>query len=123
VVCFKHHDWSLELSEAIKIRNPEVRFVEIDRHQDKLQTVWSKIVHKVAIAVNSLFPKHLRVCAHASNDKTLQLGYKTKSLAAQYHYDRVIAHNLGAFYPAMKLKEKNNVLLQLDVEDFHPGEA
>ena len=31
VLSFKHHDWTLELTEAIKRRNPEVHFIEIDR--------------------------------------------------------------------------------------------
>lgn len=123
VLCFKHQDWSLELSEAIKNKNPEVHFIEIDRHVDIYQTLLSKIIHKVSIAFNSIFSKNLKVFAFASNDKTLQLYLKTKSLSKKNNFIRVIAHNLGAFYAAVKLSEEKCIALQLDIEDFYPGEA
>lgn len=123
VLCFKHQDWSMELSEAIKIRNQEVHFIEIDRHVAVFQTILCKITHKFSIALNGLFPKNFKVCAFASNDKTQQLWLMTKSLYNKHNFSRVIAHNLGAFYAAVELSEKKDIALQLDIEDFYPGEA
>src|SRR5690606_13063183 len=98
-------------------------FVEIDRHVHVFQTLLFKITHKISIAFNALFANNLKVCAFASNDKAPQLWFHTKSLVKNYHFSRVIAHNLGAFYPALQLSEKNNMQLQLDIEDYYPGEA
>lgn len=123
VLCFKHQDWSLTLSEEIKLKNPEVHFIEIDRHVHVFQTLLFKIIHKISIAFNGLFSKNLTVSAFASNDKAPQLWFHTKSLVKNYHFNRVIAHNLGAFYPALRLSERNNLQLQLDIEDYYPGEA
>lgn len=123
VLCFKHQDWSLELSEAIKKSNPEVAFIEIDRKQEALQTIISKIVHKVAILLNSWFPKQFKVCAFANTDKALQLWFKTRSLQKRLKYSTIIAHNLGAFYAAVKASEQKEIDLQLDIEDYYPGEA
>lgn len=123
VICFKHKDWSLEPSEGIKQRNRDVNFVEIDRHSSIYQTLVSKFLHKTAIIFNGWFSKKLAVCAYASNDKSYQLYMETMALAKTHDFHRVIAHNLGAFYPALKVSRRYNVPLQLDIEDFYPGEA
>jgi hypothetical protein len=123
VLCFKHHDWSLALSEAIKTRNEDVRFIEIDRQQSVLETLKAKLLHKLAIAINSLFKKYVKVCAFASNDKTPQLVIRIKQLQKKQQFQGIIAHNLGAFYPAVITSQSQNATLQLDIEDFYPGEA
>lgn len=123
VLCFRHQDWSFPLSEDIKSRNPEVKFIEIDRKQEVGQTIISKIVHKGAIFLNRNFKTNFKICAFANNDKALQLWRKTKALEKKSEYSRVIAHNLGAFYAAVKLSEKKDLFLQLDIEDYYPGEA
>ncbi|SDB65073.1 hypothetical protein SAMN03097699_3043 [Flavobacteriaceae bacterium MAR_2010_188] len=123
VLCFKHRDWSLELSKAVKQRNPEVHFIEIDRNKVLSETIICKIVHKGAIILNSIFNKNFKISAFANNDKALQLWFHTKSISQNVEFSRVIAHNLGAFYPAVKLSEKKTLVLQLDIEDYYPGEA
>ncbi|MBJ7879159.1 hypothetical protein [Gelidibacter salicanalis] len=123
VLCFKHQDWSLELSETIKSNNPEVKFIEIDRKTAFIETIFCKFIHKAAISVNSRFPKHFNVCAFANSDKALQLWLRAKVLQKKTKFSRVIAHNLGAFYPAVKVADKKDTVLQLDIEDYYPGEA
>lgn len=123
VLCFKHYDWSLELSEAIKSRNPEVKFIEVDRKKEALLTIASKSVHKAAILANTFFPGNFKVCAFANNDKAWQLWNKAKDFQKGIKYSRIVAHNLGAFYAAAKLSEKQDITLQLDIEDYYPGEA
>lgn len=123
VLFFKHKDWSLELSEAIKLRNPEVHFIEIDRYVLVFQTMIAKAIHKIAILFNRLISKSFKVCAFASDDKAPQLWFMTKKLSKKYNFSHVIAHNLGSFYAAVKLSDKMKVRLQLDIEDYYPGIA
>jgi hypothetical protein len=123
VLCFKHHDWSLALSEAIKARNEEVRFIEIDRQQSVFETLKAKVLHKLDIAINPLVQKRFEVCAFASNDKTPQLVFRTKQIQKRHKFERIIAHNLGAFYPAVIASQSQSANVQLDIEDFYPGEA
>ncbi|WP_407556133.1 hypothetical protein [Winogradskyella sp. 4-2091] len=123
VLSYIHHDWTLELTEAIKIRNPEVQFVEIDRKNKVLQTVQFKIKHKLAILLNSVFLNSFKIAAYASNDKAPQLWLAAKKMAREFAFSRVFAHNLGAFYAAVKLSDNSQVSLQLDIEDYYPGEA
>jgi hypothetical protein len=123
VLCFKHHDWSLALSEAIKARNEDVRFIEIDRQQRVFETLKAKVLHKLAIVINSSVQKRFKVCAFASNDKTPQLVFSVRKLQKQHEFQHIIAHNLGAFYPAVIASKSQKTKLQLDIEDFYPGEA
>ncbi|MCK7590230.1 hypothetical protein M0G43_06575 [Subsaxibacter sp. CAU 1640] len=123
VLYFNHNDWSFELSESIKVRNPEVHFFGIDRHHALLQTILCKVIHKISIGLSRLFLKHFSICAFANNDKALQLWFKARMLHKKHHFKRVIAHNLGAFYPAVKLARIKSLDLQLDIEDYYPGEA
>ncbi|RXJ46044.1 glycosyltransferase family protein [Gelidibacter gilvus] len=123
VLCFKHHDWSSELSEAIITRNPDVQFIEIDRKKAVFQTLKSKLAHKAAILYNSKAPQNFKICAFANNDKALQLSDTAQMLSEKTNYSRIVAHNLGAFYAAVKLSEQKGIALQLDIEDYYPGEA
>lgn len=123
VLFFKHQDWSLQLSEDIKLRNPEIEFIEIDRKKEVFQTIAVKVIHKIAILINDIFNKSFKVSAFANSDKALQLSFKIYDLQKKTKFSRVIAHNLGAFYPAVKLSKKKDLALQLDIEDYYPGEA
>ncbi|WP_179022246.1 hypothetical protein [Winogradskyella forsetii] len=123
VLSFKHFDWTLELTEAIKNKNPEVQFIEIDRKKKLFQTLLSKVVHKSAILMNKFFLNSFKVSAFASNDKAYQLWSETKKLSKNIKFNCVIAHNLGAFFAAVKLSENKDIFLQLDIEDYYPGEA
>jgi len=122
VICFEHDDWSLEPSKKIQGRNAEVDFISVNRHKEFYTTLISKLYHKIAIFLNPLFHQNTKIAAFASNDKTPQLYFKVKKFYHKNKPDRVIAHNLGAFYPALQLAQKTGCKLQLDIEDYHPGE-
>lgn len=79
-------------------------------------------MHKLAIAVNPFFKSNLRIAAYAHHDKTYQL-WKFLYIHSKKHFiKRVIAHNPGAFYPAIRFYNKTGIAYQIDVEDYHPGE-
>lgn len=121
VVSFQQQDWSRALTDKIIARNQDVHFLQINRKELFISTVFSKLVHKAAIFFNPYFKTSLKVVAYAHNDKSYQLKYFLYKLKNK-NFHRVIAHNLGAFYPAYCYAKNNGVKLQLDVEDYHPGE-
>lgn len=123
VICFKHNNWSSKLSTLLKEKNTDVHFTEIDRKKLFFQTVWCKIIHKAAIFLNKFFKKNYLICSFASDEKALQLSLNTALLDNSIIFYRVIAHNLGAFYAATKYATKHNIDLQLDIEDYYPGET
>lgn len=123
VLCFEHQDWSAELSQKIRDAHPEVDFITIDRKKKVVATLMAKVWHKLCIFINPWFQKYVKVTAYASNDKTPQLLWEAKTLCKKTQFSTIIAHNLGAFYPAMKAAQHYGARFQLDVEDFYPGEA
>ena len=122
MICFEHNDWSLEASNTIVSHNTDVEFITINRHRNVLETLRSKVYHKIAIILNPFFKSNQRIAAYASNDKTAQLLFRAKRYAAKHKLHRVIAHNMGSFYPALVIANSSNAKLQLDIEDYHPGE-
>lgn len=122
VLCFEHEGWSLKPSREIIKKNTEVNFVVIKRRDEYIKTLFSKLLHKMAIYLNPFFKSNLKIAAFASNDKTPQLLFEAHQLLARNKFDRIIAHNLGAFYPSYRISEKYRSKLQLDIEDFHLGE-
>ncbi|MEO6348088.1 MAG: hypothetical protein ABIO60_09300 [Aquaticitalea sp.] len=123
VFCFEHDDWSKPISKSIMDRNKQVEFVVINRHQQIIATLVSKIIHRSARILNPLFKSSNWICAFASNDKTPQLFFKLFNLPKKQQLGRIVAHNLGSFFPATYLAQQKRQKLQLDIEDFHPGEA
>jgi hypothetical protein len=122
VIYFAQTDWSAALTEQIIARNPEVNFIRIDRKAKAGLTILSKLTQKLAIVLNPLLKNKLSVAAFASNDKTFQLLHIAKRISRRNNFSSIIAHNLGAFYPAYKVAGKRSQL-QLDIEDYHPGEV
>ncbi len=123
VICFKHNNWSRKLSMLLKEKNSDVYFIEIDRKKLFFQTVLCKVIHKTSIFLNKFFKQNYLICSFASDEKALQLSLNTSALDNSINFYRVIAHNLGAFYAASKYAAKNNIDLQLDIEDYYPGET
>lgn len=122
VICFFQQDWSKQLSLQIEERNPDVTFYKINRREAIFNTLLSKLIHKIANLLTPLLKHKLWVAAYASHDKTFQLERLAKKITKQRNYHAILAHNLGAFYPAFKALSKI-CRLHLDIEDFHPGET
>ena len=121
VICFFQQDWSKQLSLQIEERNPNVTFYKINRKEAIFSTLLSKLIHKIANLVTPILKHKLWVAAYASHDKTFQIERLAKKITKQTDYHTILAHNLGAFYPAIKALSKK-CRLHLDIEDFHPGE-
>jgi hypothetical protein len=78
------------------------------------------LISKLSIFLNKIFRKSLKLNAYAHNKRTWQL---VKALKKQKgDFNLVIAHNLGALYPAYKFVKKKNIPFAFDIEDYHPGE-
>jgi len=100
-------------------KNTEVNFFVIDRQKRFFSTLVSKLVHKMAIIVNPFFKNNILVASYATNDRTCQLYQVAKKVIKNHKISRVIAHNLPPFYVATALALKNDLKLQIDVEDYH----
>lgn len=62
----------------------------------------------------------LKLTSYASSKRSYLL---EKALnCSSTKFDLVIAHNLGALFPAYQFSQKHNIPFGFDVEDYHPGE-
>jgi len=138
VVQYKLGNWSDNKSEQLKevvsgektvvsdelrganAKKREVEFIEIDA-TSKRKISWLKwgILEKLAQRVYPLFKNNLFINALASSRRSLQLVNVLKKTEKP---DLIVAHNLGALYPAYLLSKKWRIPFIFDVEDYHPGE-
>lgn len=122
VISYYHADWSYELTKKIESSFPKVKFYTLDYRYKNFKQILFKLIHLFAIQLNFFFPNNLFIQALALNNKSFKLKFLTKKLSAKNNYDRIIAHNIGTFYPAYICLKKYAVDLQIDIEDYHPGE-
>ncbi len=138
VVQFKLGNWSDNKSEQLKevvggeklvvsdelrgtnTKKREVEFIEIDA-TSKRKLSWLKwgVLEKLAQRIYPLFKNNLFINALASSRRSLQL---VNVLKKSEKADLIVAHNLGALYPAYVLSKKWHIPFIFDVEDYHPGE-
>lgn len=122
VISYYHADWSFDLSKKIEQSMPEIKFHTINRTQNRFNKFIFKFIHLIAIKLNYLIRENVYLQALALNDKSLELTIISNKITAKNNFSRIIAHNIGAFYPAYYSSKKHFVDLQIDIEDYHPGE-
>ena len=118
---FKLGNWS-DKTEQGHLRNlPGIKPIYLSATKEPFFTwVISTIVWKLSVFFNKYYKSSLKPCAYAHNKRTWQLVKANKKLKESF--DLVIAHNLGALYPAYKFAEKLETAFAFDIEDYHPGE-
>ncbi len=80
----------------------------------------STFIWKSCYLLNIFLRRSLRINAFAHNKRTWQISRCLKSKTIKY--DLIVAHNLGALYPARQYAKKHNIPFTFDIEDYHPGE-
>lgn len=121
VMCFHHKDWTDKLDEDFIDENRDISFHRISRSQNWFQTILSKGLNKlsslfIALSFYPLFFKSVKY-----NDKTFNILVELRKLK-RISFKRVFLHNPGTFYPGTLFANRVNASLQIDVEDYHPGE-
>lgn len=120
VVVFKLGNWSDELEEEKleRLKGAKVHYVSATRYPF-LQWLLSTALEQLLRYGPPGLSKTLAALAHSK--RTILLFAAARKLAMD-NVSLVIAHNLGALYPAYLLSRKFNIPFGFDVEDYHPGE-
>ncbi|MEQ9063208.1 MAG: hypothetical protein RIE58_03465 [Vicingaceae bacterium] len=118
---FSFDNWTsdIEIELQKKLKNVELIYLPAGR-SPFFPWLWSTLTQRLATFMWKYFQSNLGLSALASNKRTLLLNsYLSKTNS---DFDLVIAHNLGALYPAYKFAKKNHTQFAFDLEDYHPGE-
>ena len=120
-VGFKLGNWSDEIDEQHRALLAHVKFDYISATRTPF-FMWfiSGILQKIAGLAYPFFKHHLEINAYASNKRSWLLKNKLQQLDGSH--DLVIAHNMGALYPAWRYSKERKIPFCFDVEDYHPGE-
>jgi hypothetical protein len=80
----------------------------------------TNFIWKLCMQLSRISRKSLLINSIAHNKRTWQILQKLNKISSQF--DLVIAHNLGALYPAWHFSKKHQIPFTFDIEDYHPGE-
>ncbi|MBX2959500.1 MAG: hypothetical protein KF732_06035 [Flavobacteriales bacterium] len=120
VICFKIGTGDTE-STIIEKKLSNVEFVHLSALQSPfLPWFISSSIQKFSKSLWLFFKTNLLLTTYASNKRSILINQSLRK--AVPNYDLVIAHTLGALYPAYSFSQKHRIPFSFDMEDYHPGE-
>lgn len=121
VIAFQMSNWTWEKELQIREKLKEVNFYYLPADRSsKVKWLKSVFFEKACIWLNKAGLKTTRILGIGVNRRSVLIEHLLKS--ENIRPDLAIAHNPGAFWPAMYLAKKK-VPVGIDVEDYHPGEV
>lgn len=124
IISFQYNNWSEKLDKIWISEHPGIRIYIISLSSN-LNLLWlvSSFIEKIGKYLYPIFRKNLYVNAFVSTRRSGLLQHKLALLKnSKERFDLIIAHNLGALYPAWWLNFKTKVPFIFDMEDYYPGE-
>jgi hypothetical protein len=120
-IAFKLGNWSdrTENEQLKSFNNLKVNYIPATK-KPVLPWILSSLICKAASILSTILKKNLKLHSYAHNKRTYLINNHFKKISK--NYDLVIAHNLGALYPAYVFGKKNKIPFAFDLEDYHPGE-
>lgn len=120
VLLFKLGNWSDSTNQNMMDERLHIQFIELDvTRKKRLHWFLWAIIEKLARVILPLFKKSLVINALSHGRRSIMLWTKLTELKTKPNY--IVAHNLGALYPAFALSKKYEVPFIYDIEDYDPG--
>ena len=126
VLTFTLGNWSDKLGKEIEKGFQDeyghaFKLIELDATRtNRFNWLFWALLEKCAGKIYPFFKSNVFINALASTRRSIQLLEKSRRLTVQP--DLIIAHNMGALYPAYRLGKIRNIPFIFDIEDYHPGE-
>jgi hypothetical protein len=117
---FKLGNWSDHYDQSSALLN-EITIEYLSASRQPIFT-WMRatLIHWISKWLWPVFKKNIRLTAYAHHKRSYQLVQALKKFRKPV--DLVIAHNLGALYPAWLYARRRGIPFNFDVEDYYPGE-
>ncbi len=124
VLCFEMGNWSDDLDKQVLSEVGGTEIIYLPAHRKNLiEWLAASLANKLFQSIWPFTKKSRFASAVSNNKRSLQLWWFLKSNKNRFKdYKLIVAHNLGALYPAYYLSELLSVPFAFDVEDYHPGE-
>jgi glycosyltransferase involved in cell wall biosynthesis len=121
IIQFKYGGWSAQINKDLKNNFENVCFIEISATRTPLMPWLISSIYSLFLQRLPLSFLSSKTIAYRLNKRAYLIDQHLKNIKSSF--DWVIAHNLGAFYPALRFAKRNNAKLGLDIEDYHSGES
>lgn len=123
VVSFSFQNWSKSLNDRLLEEfDGRLKLITLPGgREDRVAWFSSTCISKFAHLLLPFAQKSPAVLSFALFKRSFSLCTAVRKLPE--NFDLVIAHNPGAFFPALHVANRHKVPLGIDIEDFHPGES
>lgn len=122
VVMFAFYNWSKKLNDVLleELKNSASLYLISAGRRPFLPWLVASFAHAIAGPLLNVFSSDKRLLSLYANKNSLLLMWKLKKIAKA---DLVVAHNVGAFYPAYSFARRHRIPFAVDIEDYHAGET
>lgn len=122
VVAFEMDNWTREKEKQIREQFKEVAFYYLSATRSDLW-LWFKstAIEKISRGLYKLGIRTTGIIASGVSRRSVLIQALLRS--QNLYADLIVAHNPGAFYPAVSFALRNKSQYAIDVEDYHPGEG
>jgi hypothetical protein len=122
VIKFQFNNWTAMLEAQIEQSLPLVSFIKISAGKTPLfPWLISSLLNRISFILFPFSSLNNFFTSVAIDKRSYLLTQQLNEIADKP--DIIIAHNPGAFFPAMKFSAKRKIPFGIDMEDYHPGEA
>lgn len=120
VVKSEFENWTKPLERKIEETVMGVKWLKIPTSRRSLKWMLATIVHKLSGYLLNIRDSQ-RLLAYSLDKRSFLIEWALFGIKDKPRV--IIAHNPGAFLPAVAFARKTGAKLGLDIEDFHPGET
>jgi glycosyltransferase involved in cell wall biosynthesis len=120
VICFKLGNWSDVINGQMVLERKQLQFIELDATQGSFIS-WAigALLEKTSRILWPFFKSSIFLTTLAHSRRSLMLIKEAKKIKLKP--EKIIAHNLGALFPAFHLAQRWKIPFHYDIEDFDPG--
>ncbi len=119
VVLWQLENWSDAINQKLISERPEVKFILLNAgSQNKLSWLSWALMEKLSRLLYPLFKASLFINALTHTRRAIRLLRAIRNITSP---EIIIAHNLGALYPAYIHSQRHNIPFIYDIEDYDPG--
>jgi len=119
VVLWKLRNWSDKINKQLIQDRPHINFITLDASRNKLLQwfIWA-LIEKISRIIYPLSKSSLLINSLAHTRRSIQILNTIKNIK---EIDGIIAHNLGALFPAYYISKKRQIPFIYDIEDYDAG--
>lgn len=122
LLAFQFDNWTKDKEASILESFPGIQFYYISSSRKPIiPWAFALFLEKFCRFAFKCGLRYFWITAFGASRRSFQMNWALRHFRQKYSL--IVAHNPGAFFPALYLSRKSKIPIVLDIEDYHPGEG